>query len=59
MRGFQEIRGQNTRLVYDRERANFVIKLEPPHFVVGEPDTAVEARHNNGNGSEPARKQQC
>ena len=29
MRGFQEIRGQSTRLIYDRERANFVIKTEP------------------------------
>jgi hypothetical protein len=57
MRGFQEIRGQSTRLVYDRERASFVITLEPHHFTAGNADIAVEARHNNGNGSKPASKQ--
>jgi hypothetical protein len=59
MRGFQEIRGHSTRLVYDRERAKFVIKLDPHRFMVGKPDITVEAQHNNGNGSKPARKQQC
>ena len=43
MRGFQEIRGQCTRLTYDRERANFVIKTEPHRFAVRKPDSEVDA----------------
>ena len=38
MRDFQEIRGQSIRLVYDRERADFVIKTEPHRFAVRKPD---------------------
>ena len=42
MRGFQEIRGQCTRIIYDRERANFVIKTEPHRFAVRKPDSEVD-----------------
>ncbi len=65
MRGFQEIKGQSTRLVYDRERATFLVKFEPHPFVVHEPATKVHAKQNgatkvqikqNGDGTEPARR---
>ena len=56
MRGFQEIRGQSTRLDYDRERANFVIKTGPHRFVVRKPAAEVDAEHINGNGTKPLRQ---
>ena len=34
MRRFLEFKGQNFRLEYDRNRADFVIKAEPHPFVV-------------------------
>ena len=37
MRSFQEFKGQSTRLDYDRERGEFVVKLEPHPFVVRKP----------------------
>ena len=37
MRGFQEFKGHNIRLVYDRGRADFVAEVEPLLFVVGSP----------------------
>ena len=37
MRGFQEVHGHNIRLVYDRERADFVTMVEPHVFLVRKP----------------------
>jgi hypothetical protein len=34
MRSFQEFKGQSTRLDYDRERGEFVVRPEPHPFVV-------------------------
>ena len=59
MRGFQEIKGQNIRLVYDRERADFLVKIEPHLFAVRKPQAENEAGHKNGNGTKPARKAKC
>jgi hypothetical protein len=65
MRGFREIKGQCTRLVYDRERATFLVKFEPHAFVMHEPATEVQAKQNgatevqgkqNGDGTEPTRR---
>jgi hypothetical protein len=52
MRGFQEIKGQNTRLVYDPERGTFFVKFEPKLPFV--PAPKVETKHN-GNGEQPTR----
>jgi hypothetical protein len=59
MRGFQEIKGQSIRLVYDRERADFLVKIEPHLFVARKPAAESEAGHKNGNGTKPARKAKC
>ena len=56
MRGFQEIRGQCTRIIYDRERANIFIKTEPHRFAERKPDSEVDAEHINGNGTKPLRQ---
>jgi hypothetical protein len=58
MRGFQEIRGQSTRLVYDQESATFLVKFEPHLVVIREPAAEVEAKHN-GDGTAPARRRKC
>jgi hypothetical protein len=59
MRGFQECKGQSTRLEYDRERAGFVLKAGPHPFVVRGPTDETEAGHKNGNGTKPARRGTC
>jgi len=59
MRGFQEVHGHNIRLVYDRERADFVTMVEPHVFLVRKPEMEVESRHNGGNGKVPARRHKC
>jgi hypothetical protein len=59
MRGFQEINGQSMRLVYDRERADFLVKIEPHLFVVRKPQAEDEAGHKNGNGTKQTRKAKC
>ena len=59
MRGFQEIKGQSIRLVYDRERADFVVKAEPHPSWFASPRAENEAGHKNGNGTKPARKAKC
>jgi len=41
MRGFQEFKGHNIRLVYDRGRADFVAEVEPLLFVVRKPEIDV------------------
>ena len=56
MRGFQEVHGHNIRLVYDRERADFVTMVEPHVFLVRKPEMEVESRLNGGNGKVPARR---
>jgi hypothetical protein len=58
MRGFLECKGQSTRLEYDRERADFVLKAGPHPFVVRKP-TNDEAAHKNGNGTKPAGRAKC
>ena len=60
MRGFQEFKGQNVRLVYDREHADFVVKIEPHLFVVREPgpksrrsaSTAIPGKPRGGANGE-------
>ena len=59
MRGFQEIKGHNIRVVYDRERADFVAEVEPLFFVVRKPEIEAHPRHNGGNGKVSARKDKC
>jgi hypothetical protein len=53
MRGFQEIKGHNIRLVYDRDRADFIVKFEPHLFVVRNPKIEVASEHNGCNGKVP------
>ena len=53
MRGFQEIKGHNIRLVYDRDRADFIVKVEPHLFVVRNPEIEVESKHKGDNGKVP------
>jgi uncharacterized Fe-S cluster protein YjdI len=59
MRGFQEIKGQSIRLVYDCERADFLVKTEPHLFVVRKPTAGNEAGHKNANRTKPARRAKC
>lgn len=59
MRGFEEIKGHTIRLVYDRDRADFVVKVEPHLFVVRNPETEAESGHNGGNGKMPTRRTKC
>ncbi len=59
MRGFQEFKGHNIRLVYDRGRADFVAEVEPLLFVVRKPEIDVQSGHNGGNGKVPARRHKC
>ena len=59
MRGFQEFKGHNIRLVYDRGRADFVAEVETLLFVVGKPEIDVQSGHNGGNGKVPARRHKC
>jgi hypothetical protein len=59
MRGFQEVKGHNIRLVYDREHADFVAKVEPHLFLVRKPESEVESGHNGGNGKVLARRDKC
>jgi hypothetical protein len=56
MRGFQEIKGQSIRLVYDRERADFLVKTEPHLFVVREPTTEVQAERKHCDRTKTARR---
>ena len=56
MRGFQEVKGHNIRLVYDRERADFVVKVEPHLFLVSKPEIEGANGHNGGNGKVPVRR---
>jgi hypothetical protein len=56
MRGFQEIKGQSIRLVYDRERADFVVKTEPHLLVVRESATEVQAERKRCDHRETARR---
>ena len=58
MRGFLEFKGQSIRLDYDRERADFVLKVEPHPFVVRKPATEVEAEHKTAT-AKPARRHRC
>jgi len=58
VRRFLEFKGHSFRHGYDRERADFVIKVEPHPFVVRKPANEIEATHN-GNGTEPARRHRC
>jgi hypothetical protein len=53
MRGFQEIKGHNIRLVYDRDLADFIVKVEPHLFVVRNPEIEVASEHNGCNGKVP------
>jgi hypothetical protein len=59
MRGFLECKGQSTRLEYDLERANFVLKAGPHPFVVQKPTAKNETGHKNGNGTKPAGRAKC
>ena len=56
MRGFQEFKGQNARLVYDRERADFVVKIEPHLFVVRESGPKFQAERKHCDPRETARR---
>ena len=57
MRRFLEFQGQNIGVDYDREHANFFVKVEPHPFVVRKPATEVDT--HNGNDTEPARTHRC
>ena len=57
MRGFKEVKGQNIRLVYDRERAKFLVKIEPHLFLVHESATEVDVKH--GYSAEPEGRRKC
>ena len=59
MRGFLECKGQSTRLEYDGERADFVLKAGPHPFVVRKPIAENEAGHKNGNGAKPVGRAKC
>lgn len=59
MRGFLECKGQSTRLEYDRERADFVLKAGLHPFVVRKPIAEIEDGHKNGNGTKPAGRTKC
>ena len=59
MRGFLECKGQSTRLEYDGERADFVLKAGLHPFVVPKPIAEIEAGHKNGNGTKPAGRTKC
>lgn len=59
MRGFQEIKGQSVRLVYDRDNANFRLETGPHLFLVGKPATEVKPEYKNGNGATTARTSKC
>ena len=59
MRGFHEVKGHNIRLVYDRERADFVAEVEPLIFVVRKPAMDVQSGHDGGSGKLPARRYKC
>src|SRR5262245_1169175 len=50
MRGYQEQKGQRTRLGYDRQRAEFVTKAEPHPFVVrnAASEVQIEAKEPTG-----------
>jgi hypothetical protein len=60
MRGFQEFKGQTTRLDYDRERADFILIKAGPHpFVVRKLAAEVEAEPRHCERPEPARRPRC
>jgi len=46
MRGYQETRGRSFRLVYDRERAEFVYRVEPHPFLARVPMAEVGTGDN-------------
>ncbi len=59
MRGFEEVKGHNIRLVYDRDRADFVVKVEPHLFLVGDAETEARSGRNGANGKARARRNGC
>ena len=59
MRGFQEIKGQSIRLVYDRERADFLVKIEPHLFAGRKPDSESEAETQERQRDEAGEEAKC